>query len=567
MVAYGFDPNLVENQILGSKGKGPPFSLYHLLKEQDEKEKKEGNKNIPKLKDGAIIVEKFAGDGGASVLDYEEINENQEKDKSKIAGIGVGEYILEDADLDLVPEVYTTSGVSKKVEKKQMSKSVDSEEKKPPTSTIATPPSTLKPAAPIRRLSSNKLKEVENGINGSECTQPEQSNNSLSQTKAVTSLAPPVQRGRVVNDTVLTSSGFISNGLNSRQVSVNSNLTISHTNGSPSRPYSKSSLPRKSDNSIEHPDSAVIVKETKSTPNHVNRSGRDRSISSPAQFTPDSKQSLLAAEKPSLVKELSNSNLKLPQVNNSRQSSIVSMHYDDDALETEYTPQTIEQAIMKKEVTTRSSISTRDEKKSSFTEAFKNTFKKMSKTPKYTKKTISHNNSNSSVQLEDVSTTSLAGPLLTPTLRARPNGSVRARPMSYHAGQKVSLDMPPELANILGITNDKHSNADLLPGSNQNIHTLRNKSQTFKNDMIPEPQNSLGLLSAETTSTLQPDQIVIEIERVMQLNGLKTIWTGYKVQCELNDIEFEIELCRVKGTNMVGLELRRTRGSTWVYQA
>ncbi|KAJ3194886.1 hypothetical protein HK101_001657 [Irineochytrium annulatum] len=80
------------------------------------------------------------------------------------------------------------------------------------------------------------------------------------------------------------------------------------------------------------------------------------------------------------------------------------------------------------------------------------------------------------------------------------------------------------------------------------------------------PRVSTAIYAADTTSTKQAEAIMKELDRVFELNGIAATWQGYRVRCVSPHSEFEIEVLRIKGTNMHGLELRRKKGSTWSYQ-
>jgi hypothetical protein len=53
---------------------------------------------------------------------------------------------------------------------------------------------------------------------------------------------------------------------------------------------------------------------------------------------------------------------------------------------------------------------------------------------------------------------------------------------------------------------------------------------------------------------------------VFEANNIKYQWAAYKATCTTPHNEFEIEVCRIQGTQMCGLELRRKKGSLWNYQ-
>ncbi|KAJ3111470.1 MAP/microtubule affinity-regulating kinase 3 [Phlyctochytrium bullatum] len=82
----------------------------------------------------------------------------------------------------------------------------------------------------------------------------------------------------------------------------------------------------------------------------------------------------------------------------------------------------------------------------------------------------------------------------------------------------------------------------------------------------PAPRISKAMYAADTTSTKQPDAIVAELTRAFGETGIQAEWQGFKATCEAQSVQFTIEVCQIKGTQMCGLELRRQKGSTWTYQ-
>ncbi|KAJ3120014.1 hypothetical protein HK098_004927, partial [Nowakowskiella sp. JEL0407] len=710
MAAYGFDTATVTQQILncgsGSGGSGngnegggvvsPPFALYCLLREQDERERKL-EVHSPKTKHGAVIVEKFAGDGGAA--EYAELDKSKGKDKdssekSNNTGIGVGDYVLENAALDLVPVTYqatsgsgngesvtSTPNVRKhraQVERQSSTGEHSSRDGSPtPIGTVSKKQTSLSRKSSSRRKEDTSLKPDEESSNSpnsndsSNRKHPQQQQDLLSvvadNPRGVSPVASPRARTRPTSFVGTISTPAPSGGSRQRSITntsdtsrqhstanYESNNTIFTTIGTQNQDQYE-----QSDHSISRrePHNTVIPSQLQQPPSYlsarVSSSRRERSISSPPVSNVNYNinthiDTIPIPQHPTTTKskEMSGSALKLPQLNKSRNGSIVSMRSQDGVNSPtsagEYTPQTIDQVIQKRESTQfRAStssrpVSTYDEyskrelrnsttdspalKKSSFKEAFKNTFKKFTKSAKRQSSTTSPKNSGSnessisslvssaqsSVQslspgsgnsgmvgsqqhLQQSVQLSNANLQQPPT--SRPRGTVRARPVSYHAGQKpVQGFQQMELANFMGpiSSNDEYSSKRSLVKnsplgvnvssqlgsskdgiSQQQTQQQKSKTSSFKKDkeFVIKSATGGGILSAETTSTLQPESIIMEIERVMVANGIRTSWNGYRVSCVQADVEFEIELCRVKNTYLVGLEFRRVHGSVWAYQS
>ncbi|KAJ3178720.1 hypothetical protein HDU85_005123 [Gaertneriomyces sp. JEL0708] len=72
-------------------------------------------------------------------------------------------------------------------------------------------------------------------------------------------------------------------------------------------------------------------------------------------------------------------------------------------------------------------------------------------------------------------------------------------------------------------------------------------------------------LSSETTSTKRPPEIVAAVSEVLQNRKVKYAFKNYKFACETEESIFEIEICRITGTALHALQLRRKKGSTIAY--
>ncbi|KAJ3322435.1 Serine/threonine-protein kinase par-1 [Blyttiomyces sp. JEL0837] len=81
------------------------------------------------------------------------------------------------------------------------------------------------------------------------------------------------------------------------------------------------------------------------------------------------------------------------------------------------------------------------------------------------------------------------------------------------------------------------------------------------------PRVSKSIYGADTTSSKPPDEIKRAIVLVLENSGITYTWDGpFKVRCVATTNEFEVEICKIQGTQMHGLELRRKKGSVWGYQ-
>ncbi|RKO85728.1 hypothetical protein BDK51DRAFT_13072, partial [Blyttiomyces helicus] len=71
----------------------------------------------------------------------------------------------------------------------------------------------------------------------------------------------------------------------------------------------------------------------------------------------------------------------------------------------------------------------------------------------------------------------------------------------------------------------------------------------------------------DTTSTKPPKDVVAEIERVLTAAKFKYVLNDFTFKCVAPQIELQIEVCSIKGTQMHAVEMRRSKGTAWAYQA
>jgi MAP/microtubule affinity-regulating kinase len=69
-----------------------------------------------------------------------------------------------------------------------------------------------------------------------------------------------------------------------------------------------------------------------------------------------------------------------------------------------------------------------------------------------------------------------------------------------------------------------------------------------------------------TTSSKGPDYLLNEIKRVLDESkvGFKT--DGYTVVCTLDDLQFEVEICKIPRLSVNGLKIKRLCGNSWDYK-
>ncbi|KAJ3000413.1 Map microtubule affinity-regulating kinase [Globomyces sp. JEL0801] len=81
-----------------------------------------------------------------------------------------------------------------------------------------------------------------------------------------------------------------------------------------------------------------------------------------------------------------------------------------------------------------------------------------------------------------------------------------------------------------------------------------------------EPRTARFTFSVATTSTKEPESVFGIVTKC--LDEASVIWRkeGLNAICKLNDIEFEIEVCKLPNLQVVGLRCKRLSGGAWEYK-
>ncbi|ORY38803.1 kinase associated domain 1-containing protein, partial [Rhizoclosmatium globosum] len=72
--------------------------------------------------------------------------------------------------------------------------------------------------------------------------------------------------------------------------------------------------------------------------------------------------------------------------------------------------------------------------------------------------------------------------------------------------------------------------------------------------------------SAGTTSSKDPDTLIEELIRVLKSENIKYEINSYMATCRFEDVEFEIEICKLPRLNLNGLRFKRMSGNSWTYK-
>ena len=85
---------------------------------------------------------------------------------------------------------------------------------------------------------------------------------------------------------------------------------------------------------------------------------------------------------------------------------------------------------------------------------------------------------------------------------------------------------------------------------------------------VDGPRTARFTFSVSTTSTKEPKLVFETVKKVLLDNQVsyKETQPGYSVACRLNDLEFELEICKLPNLDVVGLKCKRTNGDAWDYK-
>lgn len=81
-----------------------------------------------------------------------------------------------------------------------------------------------------------------------------------------------------------------------------------------------------------------------------------------------------------------------------------------------------------------------------------------------------------------------------------------------------------------------------------------------------EPRTLRFSFSLGTTSTMAPELIMGEVTRVLKDAKVKFDVSGFTASCRLNDLEFEIEVCKIPRLSVSGLRFKRLAGDAFAYK-
>jgi MAP/microtubule affinity-regulating kinase len=116
-----------------------------------------------------------------------------------------------------------------------------------------------------------------------------------------------------------------------------------------------------------------------------------------------------------------------------------------------------------------------------------------------------------------------------------------------------------------------------IGGQRQRAHTMATERKTEEDEPIPidklkahlntdEPRTARFTFSVSTTSTKQPSEVFEIVCKTLKAASVQYTVQGLIASCKLNDIEFEIEVCKLPNLEVVGLRCKRLAGGAWDYK-
>lgn len=80
------------------------------------------------------------------------------------------------------------------------------------------------------------------------------------------------------------------------------------------------------------------------------------------------------------------------------------------------------------------------------------------------------------------------------------------------------------------------------------------------------PRTARFTFSVSTTSTKEPQAVFEIVTKTLQAGNVSFTTSGMVATCKMNDIEFEIEVCKLPNLQVVGLRCKRLAGGAWDYK-
>lgn len=119
---------------------------------------------------------------------------------------------------------------------------------------------------------------------------------------------------------------------------------------------------------------------------------------------------------------------------------------------------------------------------------------------------------------------------------------------------------------------------DKTPGDKKGDKSALRKLPSLKFGGKSKPdkiRTTKGVFNVDTTTMKQPADILTEVARVLDLHQLEYVLEGYIFRCKEKSnspdrkqkpLQFDVEVCQIKGLSMHGLKFKRVAGDVWEYR-
>jgi serine/threonine protein kinase len=146
-------------------------------------------------------------------------------------------------------------------------------------------------------------------------------------------------------------------------------------------------------------------------------------------------------------------------------------------------------------------------------------------------------------------------------------------PGSRHRGITTDGTLSPSLRPSTAIETGGSRSKELRPNESSSAASpasLENGEEYEKDaprdGNSSEPRSLRFSFSVSTTSSKPSEEIISEIIRVLHDKQIKFETHGFLILCDADDIQFEMEVCRLPRLSVNGVRLKRLGGNSWAYK-
>lgn len=124
-----------------------------------------------------------------------------------------------------------------------------------------------------------------------------------------------------------------------------------------------------------------------------------------------------------------------------------------------------------------------------------------------------------------------------------------------------------EPEKILEIPERQHS-TDCIESAVQLISAKKRESIIPANmDLTLEPRELRFSFSIATSSPKNATEIINEIQRVLKMTNVQyNLVNPFLVSCVAEEVDYEVEVCRLPRLSLNGIRIKRLQGNTWTYK-